>query len=721
MYLRIGLALLLPFVTLVVQWLLWRWISPFVWFLFFPAVFFSARIGGLRSGLISTILSAGIVWFFFIPPQLSWRIENPDNLYSVLLFLIMGYLFSDAHERLSRARHDAETALADARGANEKVTLLYRKTLELDELKSQFFANVSHELRTPLTLIMSPLSQRLATNDGPEELRREDEMILRNARLLYHHVSDLLDVAKLEAGRMPVEYASVDLGGLIRESVSLFESLAKEKKILLEVDAPTSPVIEADGEKLQRIFLNLLSNALKFTPEGGHVIARICCADDHARIEVQDNGPGVPAAQRESVFERFRQLEGGAQRRFGGTGLGLALVREFAVLHNGRACVEEAPGGGAIFIVELPMHAPAGTTIHASAGRVDPLIAPQPTTETTMLRASPSTGGEVAAAGKTAPLILIIEDNADMNCFIADALRSDYRVVCAFDGQEGLLRARSDKPDLIISDVMMPEMSGDSMLAELRGQPELERIPVIVLTARADDDLRLRLFKIGIQDYLGKPFSIEELRVRVASLLKDRLRVAEQLETGEKRLQLALEATGDGLWDWNLRLDRAFLTPRYYEMIGYRAEDVTPDFEFFKRTVHPDDLPAVLDAMEKHMQGKTPNSEFDYRVCLPTGETKWMRGRGRVTERDASGAPLRMLGTITDISAYKAAEEAMRRQAEELVQRNAELERFNRATVGRELDMIDLKRQVNALSEQLGREPPFPLTLVGSPEVLPRP
>lgn len=721
MYLRIGLALLLPFVTLVVQWLLWHWISPFVWFLFFPAVFFSARIGGLRSGLISTILSAGIVWFFFIPPQLSWRIENPDNLYSVLLFLIMGYLFSDAHERLSRARHDAETALADARDANDKVTRLYQKTLELDELKSQFFANVSHELRTPLTLIMSPLNQRLATDDEPEELRREDEMILRNARLLYHHVSDLLDVAKLEAGRMPVEYASVDLGRLIRESVSLFESLAKEKKILLEVDAPASLMIEADGEKLQRIFLNLLSNALKFTPEGGHVITRICRMDSHTRIEVQDNGPGVPATQRESVFERFRQLEGGAQRHFGGTGLGLALVREFAVLHGGHACVEEAPGGGAIFIVELPMHAPAGATIHASASTVDPLLAPQPMNEAAMLRTTSPTGREVAAAGKTAPQILIVEDNTDMNRFIADALRSDYRVACAFDGREGLLRARHDKPDLIISDVMMPGMSGDSMLAELRGQPELERIPVVVLTARADDELRLRLFKIGIQDYLGKPFSVEELRVRVAGLLKDRLQVAERLETGEKRLQLALEATGDGLWDWNLRLDRAFLTPRYYEMIGCRAEDVTPDFEFFKRTVHPDDLPAVLDAMEKHLQGKTPASEIDYRVCLPTGEIKWMRGRGRVTERDASGAPLRMLGTITDISVYKATEEAMRQQAEELVQRNAELERFNRATVGRELDMIDLKRQVNALSVQLGREPPFPLTLVGPPEVLSRP
>lgn len=185
-----------------------------------------------------------------------------------------------------------------------------------------------------------------------------------------------------------------------------------------------------------------------------------------------------------------------------------------------------------------------------------------------------------------------------------------------------------------------------------------------------------------------------------------------QLRISEERLKLALDATSDGLWDWDLRSGLAYLTPHYYEMTGYRPDQVVPDFEFFKLTVHPDDLPLVLEAIEAHLQGKTPFSEFDYRMLTFSGETKWIRGRGRVVDRNADGTPVRIIGTITDIGAYKAVEEALRRQTQELAQRNAELERFNRATVGRELDMIVLKRQVNELSRQLGQEPVYPLAFL---------
>ncbi|MGZ5581083.1 MAG: PAS domain-containing protein [Methylobacter sp.] len=185
-----------------------------------------------------------------------------------------------------------------------------------------------------------------------------------------------------------------------------------------------------------------------------------------------------------------------------------------------------------------------------------------------------------------------------------------------------------------------------------------------------------------------------------------------QLRTSEERLKLALAATNDGLWDWNLVTGLSYLTPHYYEMTGYRPDQVTPDFEFFKHTVHPDDLPHVLKTMEAHLQGRTTASEFDYRLVTASGNIKWIRGRGQVVERDASGAPVRMIGTITDISARKAVEEALRRQTHELAQRNEELERFNRATVGRELDMIALKQQINELARQLGQEPIYPLAFL---------
>ncbi|MGZ8186148.1 MAG: PAS domain-containing protein [Methylobacter sp.] len=189
-------------------------------------------------------------------------------------------------------------------------------------------------------------------------------------------------------------------------------------------------------------------------------------------------------------------------------------------------------------------------------------------------------------------------------------------------------------------------------------------------------------------------------------------RVEQSLRESEERLRLALDATNDGLWDWDLPSGLTYLTPHYYEMAGYRPDEVMPDFEFFKRTVHPEDLDHVLETMAMHLHGKTPASECDYRLVTPAGEIKWMTGRGRVVERDAEERPLWMVGTITDISARKAAEEALRRQTGELAQRNAELERFNRAMIGRELDMIALKQQVNELSRQLGLELPFGLSFL---------
>ena len=194
--------------------------------------------------------------------------------------------------------------------------------------------------------------------------------------------------------------------------------------------------------------------------------------------------------------------------------------------------------------------------------------------------------------------------------------------------------------------------------------------------------------------------------------ITERKQAEQKLKASEERLRFAMDATFEGVWDWDMRKDLAYLAPRYYEITGYRPGNITPNFEFFKRTVHPDDLPNVLDTVTRHLQGKTPASEFDYRLLTATGQIKWVSGRGQVVERDDQGAPLRMVGTITDISARKATEQTLRRQSEELAQRNEELERFNRAMVGRELDMIALKQQVNALSRQLGQAPPYPLSFL---------
>ena len=532
---RLALSILLPFIACAVQWLLWDTLKPYVWFLFFPAAFFSAWLGGLKGGLAGTVIGALLAWYVFIPPTFSFTMDNPAAAFSVAVFVFMGSLFAYFFERLRQAMRRTDEALAATEAANQKITQLYEKTLELDTLKNQFFANVSHELRTPLTLILAPLEQRLRRPGFSEAERRETEIMLRNARLLYRHVTDLLDVAKLDAGRMTLAWTRLDLAHLVRAMASNFESLAAERHIDYRVVVPETLAGEADSEKLQRVLLNLLANAFKFTPDGGAITLRLCDTDGQALLEVQDNGPGVPAELRATVFERFRQGEGDARRRHGGTGLGLAIVKDFVELHGGTVTLGEAPGGGALLSVRLPLAAPPGTLIGAALP-LDEVIDRQ-AVEELEVRTPLAPPGDAPAADGDTPLVLVVEDNADMNEFVAVTLRSHYRVVSAFDGHEGLDKALALRPDLILADVMMPVMSGDEMVAALRRQPAMENVPIVMLTAKADDELRVRLLEQGVQDYINKPFSADELLARVNGLVAARLRTVEEL----RRLNADLE------------------------------------------------------------------------------------------------------------------------------------------------------------------------------------
>ena len=239
-----------------------------------------------------------------------------------------------------------------------------------------------------------------------------------------------------------------------------------------------------------------------------------------------DSGPGVPAELREAVFERFRQVEGGPTRRFGGTGLGLAIVKEIVELHGGTVVVGEAPEGGAALVVELPLAAPVDAPILRPDPLADDLVVGVglPGAE---LSGAPSVPGASdsgvpsaeAAGDAERALVLVVEDNPDMRSFIAETLGARYQIVVAFDGQDGLEKAVALRPDLIVSDVMMPRLSGDQLLAAVRQRPELAEIPFILLTARADDRLRVTLLGHGAQDYLLKPFSADELSARVGNLI----------------------------------------------------------------------------------------------------------------------------------------------------------------------------------------------------------
>jgi signal transduction histidine kinase len=414
--------------------------------------------------------------------------------------------------------------------ANQELSSLFEKTKELDQLKTQFFANVSHELRTPLALILGPIEKLSSAANLTEEQSKNIEVVGRNARTLLKHVNDLLDIAKLEAGKMAPHYVETDLSKLVRLSSSNFDGIAKDQSISFGVNTPQVLWAQIDPDMIHRILINLLSNAFKFTPRNGTITVTLHENLGQAILSVQDSGPGIPLQMKEAIFERFRQIEGGSVRQFGGTGLGLSIAKEFTELHRGNIQVTEAPRGGALFSVVLPLAAPQGAL-------VGPAVSPSKVSETLARQAleslekvtrhlDPVAAGDSLEKGK----VLVVEDNPDMNRFIVETLSRHYQVITAYDGKEGLEKAISTHPDLILSDIMMPVMSGDQLVAEIRKIPELKGLPIMLLTAKADDDLRIRLLREGAQDYVTKPFSAEEVLVRVKNLVTIK-RAREALQT----------------------------------------------------------------------------------------------------------------------------------------------------------------------------------------------
>ena len=413
---------------------------------------------------------------------------------------------------ISRSNQRLTTAIERLTRRNEHLT-------QVGEAKARFFANVSHELRTPLALILGPVEKHLRETPGMDAgLRRDLEVVLRNARTALRHVNDLLDVARIEAGRGRSDYARTDAAALVREVSRHFSVLADEQHVTFAVEAPARLLVETDAAKLHSIVLNLLSNAFKFTPARGRVRMTLREAGPRFQLEVGDSGPGIPADQREAVFDRFEQLAGEVTRRHTGTGLGLSIVRDFAALLGGAVSAREAPEGGALFVLNLPMAASAGTVVRPAAGL--PAGAPAVDDVVDALRHSrvtePPSRTTTGAAGR----VLVVEDSPDMNRFIADCLSSEgFEVAAAFDGVQGYEKATADHPDLVVTDIVMPRMTGDELIRRLRLRPDFRSTPVLVLGAKPDDELRLRLQRDDVQDYLDKPFSVDELRARARTLV----------------------------------------------------------------------------------------------------------------------------------------------------------------------------------------------------------
>lgn len=414
----------------------------------------------------------------------------------------------------------------------EKQQMYLNKELErLANIKTKFFANVSHELRTPLMLILGPVERLLKEKDLSTSTLHDLDLVCRNAHVLLKHVNDLLDVTKLESGKMPLTYSRVNLTKLLQQTIALFDARIKERNLTFTVTIPKDIIAEVDSDKIQRIIMNLVSNAIKFTPEKGKIDIIATEQNDHVNIIVKDTGPGIPITLQQEVFERFFQVEESSTRRFGGFGLGLAITKEFVELHGGTIHMVNAAEGGAVFTLILPLKAPKTVKIDekpqpSSIQKIE--IIPQVIEE---LKKTPQRRIESnSSIQKTdLPLVLVVEDNVDLNQFICSILTDTYQTASAYNGEEGLQQALHLKPDAIISDVMMPKMSGVQFVHALRKHSELLSVPVIILTAKADNTLCVSMLQEGAQDYMVKPFSELELKARLANLIHNK-QVEDELE-----------------------------------------------------------------------------------------------------------------------------------------------------------------------------------------------
>ena len=497
---------------------------------------------------------------------LSGDLKLVTAIASILTALALPPLVPQAAALIQAAKM-SEARRLQLETANQELEALYRKVKDLDQAKTQFFSTVSHELRTPLTLILGPTEKLLTAPNLTEEQHHYLELIAQNSHSLLQQVNDLLDIAKLETGKMAVHYQSVDLAHLLRTTTAQFEPIADDRQITFVVEAPTTLTAQVDPQKIQQVLLNLLSNAFKFTPKSGQIqcvlqetiVSETEVTQSQVVLRIQDSGAGVPLDQQTAIFDRFYAAPRYENDRFGSTGLGLAIVKEFVELHHGAISVSNVATGGACFTMTLPLTAPVGAVVQLDdqlAGESLMFLAPK--VEDFQARTLPSTESRVASPSNQA-LVLVVEDNPDMNWFICETLATQYRVISAVNGQDGFKKAIDLEPDLIVSDVMMPVLDGEQLIQKLRTCPALEQTPVILLTAKNDHHLRVALLEQGAQDYLTKPFVVEELQARVKNLIamnqvrrvlqkelvtqsQDVTALANELSLRKQDLQAALDA-----------------------------------------------------------------------------------------------------------------------------------------------------------------------------------
>ncbi len=559
---------------------------------------------------------------------------------------------------------------------NKELAEANARTVEAERVKSEFFTNVSHELRTPLTLILGPVESLLGGDRGelPGGQREAIETIHNNTLRLLQMVTGLLDFSKLEAGKFRVRREPVDIWALSYSVVSDFGPLAERKGLALSIlaGANLGPVL-LDRYLYEQILSNLLANAVKFTPAGGKVSVLLEREGEKLRLTVRDTGCGIATGELPRIFEKFHQVEGSSARRFEGTGLGLAVVKEFCGLLDGTVTVESQQEQGSAFVVELL----------APAAKEGEKAARHPVQEHRASVGEP----EGTQGGRGADKVLIAEDNPEMAAYIGSLIENMCQYRLAKDGEEALEMVRSWKPDLVLADVMMPKVNGFRLCRRLKADAGTLRLPVVLLTALTHREALIEGWEAGADDYLFKPFHPRELVTRVRSildlhrdrreaeeeLLKAQERVAElerermrgALKESEATIRTLLETASQGI----LAVDEAgriVLANRMaYELFGYRpgeligrrVEELVPERLREAHVEHRAEFmasprtPVTGDGVRELRGLKKDGNEFPVEVSLSSVKS----GRGPLA-----------VAFVTDITVRKRSEDALRTSEQEL-------------------------------------------------------
>ena len=406
-------------------------------------------------------------------------------------------------------------------------TILMKRRIEeeANKAKLQFFTNISHELRTPLTLIADPVNYIIHDDNLNSQQRSMLQIVQRNVLVLTQLVSEILDFRKVQNGKMELRLSDFNLAESMKQWIMLFSASAQKKHIAISMDAPDTIMLRADQDKIERICYNLLSNALKYTSEGGEISLTAKEENGRVMISVADNGCGISSDELPYIFDRFYQAKNAGR----GTGIGLAIVKAFTELHHGEVSATSIEGKGSTFTIHIPVRQ-KGEVTNQPTEKIEQLVEPSSAEE--VPNQARHIDELIQPYQTDKPEVLIIDDNIDIRTYLRSVLSEKYNVSEAADGKVGLELARKIVPDIVLSDIMMPVMDGLAFCQQLKTDKAISHIPVILLTARSLDEQRAEGYEHGADAYLSKPFSLRLLLSRIDNLIESRKKLNQTWSKG---------------------------------------------------------------------------------------------------------------------------------------------------------------------------------------------